>query len=84
MERAVDLGIVLVFLPPYCPDLNPIEFIWKRIKAEILKEFIWSEEHLKFFVSNLFYRFSAHLSFAKAWNPRFLSEEFIKCNQLGA
>ncbi|OFV67252.1 MAG: DDE endonuclease [Candidatus Syntrophoarchaeum caldarius] len=22
----------LVYLPPYSPDLNPIEFIWKSIK----------------------------------------------------
>lgn len=30
---AFDLGILLVFLPPYSPDLNPIEFIWKSIKS---------------------------------------------------
>jgi len=26
---AIKHGIELVFLPPYSPDLNPIEFIWK-------------------------------------------------------
>ena len=29
------LGIELVFLPPYSPDLNPIEYIWKSIKRVI-------------------------------------------------
>ena len=24
--------IKLIYLPPYSPDLNPIEFLWKRIK----------------------------------------------------
>ena len=32
---AEKLGIKLVYLPPYSPDLNPIEFIWKSIKREI-------------------------------------------------
>jgi putative transposase len=25
-------NIKLVYLPPYSPELNPIEFLWKRIK----------------------------------------------------
>ena len=29
------LSINLVFLPPYCPFLNPIEDVWKDIKREI-------------------------------------------------
>ncbi|MGE5350874.1 MAG: IS630 family transposase [Acidobacteriota bacterium] len=32
---AFDLGILLIFLPPYSPDLNPIEFIWKSIKRVV-------------------------------------------------
>jgi transposase len=31
-DAAQALGIHLVFLPPYSPDLNPIEYIWKSIK----------------------------------------------------
>jgi len=27
------LGIGLVFLPPYSPDLNPIEYRWKSKRA---------------------------------------------------
>ncbi len=30
-------GIFLIFLPPYSPDLNPIEFSWKDIKRELRK-----------------------------------------------
>ena len=33
--KARELGIKLVFLPPYSPDLNPVEFIWKSIKREV-------------------------------------------------
>lgn len=30
-------GIQLIFLPPYSPDLNPIEKMWSKIKS-ILRE----------------------------------------------
>ena len=31
-KEGEQLGMYLVYLPPYSPDLNPIEFIWKSIK----------------------------------------------------
>ncbi len=34
-ERASMLGIELVFLPPYCPNLNLIERLWKYMKKKI-------------------------------------------------
>jgi transposase len=33
---AIALGIELVFLPPYAPNLNLIERLWKYIKKEII------------------------------------------------
>ena len=27
--------MILVFLPPYCPELNPIERLWQDIKAKL-------------------------------------------------
>lgn len=35
-KRAI-LNINLIFLQPYCLDLNPIENIWCKIKSEIYK-----------------------------------------------
>jgi transposase len=34
-QKAIELGIDLIFLPPYSPDLNLIEYIWKAIKRII-------------------------------------------------
>jgi transposase len=34
-ETAKKLNIDLIFLPPYSPHLNLIEYIWKTIKREI-------------------------------------------------
>ena len=30
-DSAEERDIKLVYLPPYSPDLNPIEFIWKTV-----------------------------------------------------
>ena len=40
------LNINLVFLPPYCPFLNPIENLWKDVKKEIYNSFYTKLEEL--------------------------------------
>lgn len=67
VERARKLGIILVFLPPYSPDLNPVEFIWKTIKREVSAKFIESKEHLRNIIKDEFMRVENSLSFAKRW-----------------
>lgn len=69
---AKKLNIKLVFLPPYSPDLNPIEFIWKSIKREISSMFLMCKEELKEIVETLFYIFASSISFAKSWVEKFL------------
>ena len=34
--KAEELGIELLFLPPYSPNLNLIERLWKFVKKEVL------------------------------------------------
>lgn len=34
-EKAAALNLELVFLPPYSPDLNPIEGLWKWMREEV-------------------------------------------------
>ena len=38
------LDIELIFLPPYSPQLNPIEEIWKSIKKVVSRTFMVSQE----------------------------------------
>lgn len=35
VKYATKLGIILHFLPPYSPELNPIEQLWKWIKLNV-------------------------------------------------
>jgi transposase len=32
-KMIADVGAELVYLPPYSPDLNPIEMIWSKVKS---------------------------------------------------
>ena len=32
----VACGVVAHYLPPYCPELNPIEILWRKIKHDWL------------------------------------------------
>jgi len=70
-KHAKDLGIQLVFLPPYSPDLNPIEYIWKSIKRVLSTLLIESSDHLKHIVKEVFEKLSRKLSFAKGWIEQF-------------
>lgn len=71
VTKAKELEIILVFLPPYSPDLNPVEFIWKTIKREVSVRVIKSKEHLRDIIKNEFIRVQKSLSFAKKWMEKF-------------
>jgi transposase len=74
-QFAENHGIYLIYLPPYSPDLNPIEFIWKSIKREISCEFICDVDHMKRLIQENFCRLSARRSFAANWIKVFLGNE---------
>lgn len=65
VEFAREKGIELIFLPPYSPDLNPIEFIWKSIKRIISKEFIVDLDHMRSIIRDNFQIYSSQISFAE-------------------
>jgi transposase len=71
VRKARELNITLVFLPPYSPDLNPVEFVWKAIKREVSVRFIQSKEQLKKIIKNEFMKVENSLSFAKKWMEKF-------------
>lgn len=71
-ERAQEMGIYLVYLPPYSPDLNPIEFIWKAIKRVISISFVKHVDELKQIIGSTFDKLSQKLSFARSWAAKFL------------
>ncbi|HHI01121.1 MAG TPA: IS630 family transposase [Thermococcus litoralis] len=71
--KAEKLNIVLIYLPPYSPDLNPIEQIWRAIKRVLSPLFIKTLEELKEVISNSFHQLTQRISFAEKWIRRFLN-----------
>ena len=71
-QRADELGIEFVFLPPYSPTLNAIEPLWKSVKREISPEIYEDENHFREFLTETFLRLSHRVSFAADWIERFL------------
>ena len=70
-ETIEKLDIYLVFLPPYSPDLNPIEFIWKSIKRVLSLEFVADLESMKKLISDQWNTLSCSISYAKGRIMRF-------------
>ncbi len=80
-ERAEELDITLIFQPPYSPDLNPIEFIWKSIKRELSSLLIESIDTFKDVIEEYYKSFSQKTSYAKSWIKKFLPKKFKKLCQ---
>lgn len=75
VEKAEELEITLVFLPPYSPKFNPIEQIWKTVKREISKaQLIVDLDELYWLIRDRFLEECLSGHYADAWISDFLSE----------
>ena len=72
-QKAKELGIYLVYLPPYSPNLNPIEFIWKSIKRVLSTSFVPNLAEMRRIITESYCRFAECKSYAGYWMERFLS-----------
>jgi putative transposase len=71
---AWQLGIYLVALPPYSPNLNPIERIWKSLRYRLSQVgLIDSVTSLQVQIKAIFEELSQSHSFAKSWIEQVLT-----------
>jgi len=68
---AESLDIFLVFLPPYSPDLNPIEQIWKSVRRKISQILVKSEWAFKETIRTTFHLLAKRPSFMEGWLKTF-------------
>lgn len=71
---AETLDSELVFLPPYYPQLNHIEFIWKSIKKEVSRTFVMDRDVLINLVKSNFIEFSKSSSTCRDWVEKFVNQ----------
>ena len=67
------LDIELIFLPPYSPQLNPIELIWKSIKKIISRTFVKNQEMMVETVETNFIELSKRKTFCRSWIEMFVN-----------
>ena len=74
-KEAEKLNISLVYLPPYSPDLNPIENIWKNVKRAVSEKTPLNMEELKETIAKAFKKLTKSISSAKNWIEKFLDNK---------
>lgn len=82
-EYASQKNIHLVYLPPYSPDLNPIEQIWRGIRRFISTVFVRDLDHLKSVIREEFFDRVMRKSYIKNWARKFISAPYYSkmfCN----
>ncbi len=57
LDLALPDNIILLFQPPYCPELNPIERLWKEIKKPFKNEVFDSLDFLRKTIDNILAKF---------------------------
>jgi len=75
-SKAEELDMRLAYLPPYSPDLNPIEQVWRCLKREVSTAFFATREGFLALIENAYRRLSGGFSFARGWFQRFLPEQY--------
>jgi transposase len=68
------LNIKLIFLPPYSPDLNPIEDIWRKIKNILSINNYKDANTLKTTFQNLFNEIIKETTFYENWIQKFIQQ----------
>lgn len=74
-NTAREQGITLTFLPPYSPDLNPIEIIWKSIKRALSPHLFKYRYEMMLIIRQTFHKLAKNKSFAKDWIPKIIKEQ---------
>lgn len=70
--KAIELDIHLLFLPPYSPKYNPIEFLWKDGKRILAKRADFNQAKLDAPQVFLQLMHQRALSYSKAWRAQFV------------
>lgn len=68
-----EAGIYLLYLPPYSPDLNPIEFLWKSAKRFFSLIFPRDVQDMRKQISRVWKNLCENLGFASSWIRSFLN-----------
>ena len=66
------LNMDLIYLPPYSPKYNPIEQVWRTIKASISRKYITSIDKLEFMFKTEFMKVVDNYTYWDGWCEKFI------------
>jgi len=81
-QKAEDLDIYMVYLPPYSPDLNPIDQIWRGVKRCISTAFFRTKEGFLNMIGEAYNQLSKKISYAEGWIQNFLPDQSKQFRQI--
>ncbi len=58
LDLSIPNNIILLFQPPYCPEVNPIERFWKEVKKFLKNKIFDSLDFLRKTLANILAEFS--------------------------
>jgi transposase len=64
LKIAEEFGCKILYLPPYSPDLNPIEHCWGWIKSKLYKLMQQSNQSFKELIAQSIAYYSRNLNYA--------------------
>lgn len=68
------LNINLIYLPPYSPQFNPIEQVWRTCKIEIKRKYYQSKEKLEEYFIETYFEVIENGNFFNWWEKTFLKK----------
>ena len=68
------LNMNLIYLPPYSPQFNPIEQVWRTCKIEIKRKYYESKEKLEKFFVKTYFKVVNGGNFFNWWEKTFLKK----------
>ena len=82
IEKAAELGIELIFLPTYSPNLNLIERVWKIVKSKILSSAYYETFYdfcssISDFIETLHDKYAAQMALSISENFHIINERQI-------
>ena len=61
-DYAKELNITIKYLPPYCPNLNLVERVWKFLKNKLKNKYIEKYDDFKLWINNFCKNFEIYKS----------------------
>ena len=80
MDLLKKQGLTLYFLPPYSPELNRIEILWRKVKHEWMEFKTRDAKTLEADLDEIFHKFGEHYQLRNLCKTAFFRRSMLVTN----